>query len=240
MEIIEHECNSPEEFIALDEVLLARAEKGEISETLRFWESKDHFVVLGRACKMREDCFEEHLPKDGIKIVRRTSGGGTVLQGPGCFNYSAILAYESSADYRNIDSSYRKILGAISGLLCEHGLETKVLPLSDITLGGRKISGNAQARKRKFFLHHGTFLLGFDLKKISLYLKHPSVEPEYRLRRAHEEFLENLPITRETIKDILVKVFMPYGTRELLGEEEKETEELTKSKYSDPAWNLEF
>ncbi|MFQ5952668.1 MAG: biotin/lipoate A/B protein ligase family protein [Candidatus Omnitrophota bacterium] len=207
MKLVEFSANTPEEHIVLDELLLLKAGAGEVGETLRFWETKEHFVVLGRAGKVEEDCFLDKCRQDNIKILRRISGGGTVLQGPGCFNYSTILSYERDDNYRHVKSSYKKILGMISGSLKTKGFNTVFYPISDLALDGKKISGNAQARKRKYFLHHGTFLYDFDLDKISHYLKCPKKEPEYRKGRPHEDFLANIPMEKEELKEIIKEVF---------------------------------
>jgi lipoate-protein ligase A len=66
--------------------------------------------------------------------------------------------------------------------------------ISDLALGGRKFSGNAQQRKRTHLLHHGTILYDFDLALAGRYLRPPPRQPEYRAGRAHEEFLRNLQI----------------------------------------------
>ena len=84
---------SPQENIHLDEELLLKTELSKEGETLRFWESKEYFVVIGRSGKAEEECHLDRCSRDGIKIVQRLSGGGTVLQGPGCLNYSLILSY---------------------------------------------------------------------------------------------------------------------------------------------------
>ncbi|MBU0571257.1 MAG: lipoate--protein ligase family protein [Candidatus Omnitrophica bacterium] len=240
MQLIEYPCKTPEELIALDEVLLLKAESGEIGETLRFWESRDLFVAVGRACRVEEDCFRASCADDGIKIIRRISGGGTVLQGPGCYNYSVILAYGENTPYKNVNSSYRSILGGISDRLKTKGIRAEVLPLSDLAVEGLKISGNAQARKRSFFLHHGTFLSGFDIGKVSRYLKHPLVEPEYRHGRTHDEFIGNIQISPFEIREIIKEMFAPAGRRKPDAGELQGMKALVDSKYSVDKWNYIF
>ena len=78
-------------------------------------------------------------------------------------------------------------------------------PVSDLAILNKKISGNAQSRKRNFFLHHGTFLYNFDIKIISRYLKIPSKEPVYRKKRSHEDFLANIPAASGKLKKMLAK-----------------------------------
>ncbi|MGD2279050.1 MAG: lipoate--protein ligase family protein, partial [Candidatus Omnitrophota bacterium] len=196
----------------MDEFLLAKAEKGEMGETLRFWEAKEHFIVVGRAGKVKEDCFTGRCLEDGVRILRRVSGGGTVLQGPGCLNYSAVLSYERGNDFKDIRTSYNYILGKISDNFKAKGVNVDFFPVSDLALGGKKVSGNAQARKKRFFLHHGTFFYAFDLPRVASYLKHPSSEPEYRNSRPHKDFLTNLPISGDRIKRSILEVFSASET----------------------------
>ena len=74
---------------------------------------------------------------------------------------------------------------------------------SDLAVGGRKFCGNAQQRKRRFLLHHGSLLHGFDLERVGRYLKVPPRRPDYRGDRGHAVFLMNLPAAPEAIIDRL-------------------------------------
>ena len=71
---------------------------------------------------------------------------------------------------------------------------------SDLAAAGRKFSGNAQQRKRRFLLHHGTLLYAFDLSRVGRYLRPPPRQPEYRAGRDHVAFLRNLDLPAEEIK----------------------------------------
>ena len=74
--------------IDFDEVLLSLAEKHSRGEYLRFWEPSKVFIVLGRIGRAEIDVNLTHVQEDHIPVLRRSSGGGTVLQGPGCLNYN--------------------------------------------------------------------------------------------------------------------------------------------------------
>jgi lipoate-protein ligase A len=241
MRLVEWFTNTPEEAIALDELLLVKAEAGRIGETLRLWHPREYFVVTGRAKRAGKDCFLSRCRQENIKIIRRISGGGTVLQGPGCLNYSVVLSYDRDGKYRDIRSSYRRILESVSGAFKAKGLGIEFLPISDLVLDGRKVSGNAQARKRKHFLHHGTFLFDFDIEKISRYLRHPLEEPEYRRQRAHEDFLTNVPVVPGQLEGLLKEVFLPSS--DVWRPDRQDMEELdnmVQRKFSLDAWNFAF
>ena len=241
MKLVEYSSSIPEEQIALDEFLLTEAEAGRVGETLRFWEPKEYFVVVGRAGAVNQNCFLDGCNRDGIKIIRRISGGGTVLQGPGCLNYSAVLSYHRDKDYRNINYSYEHILEDISKIFRTKGYDVDFFPISDLALKGKKVSGNAQARKKEYFLHHGTFLLNFDLGKVSAYLKHPPTEPDYRQGRLHEDFLANIPLAAGEIKEIIKNTFRCSNDIWKPEESElKDVEDLVLAKYGNDSWNYAF
>ena len=183
---------SPLENILYDEVLLDLAEQGRGGEVLRFWESPEIFVVLGRTSNPAEDIYIEEALCDQIPVLRRASGGGTVLQGKGCLNYALILSKEKNPQVMKIRESYQFILGKIVQSLKNLGIAAEFKPISDLAVGEKKFSGNAQKRGKKFILHHGTILYGFDLSLIEKYLTIPKNIPEYRRGRAHRDLIVNL------------------------------------------------
>ena len=168
------------ENLALDEALLLAAEAGQGGEVLRFWEWPHPAVVLGSGCRLAEDVDEAACAADGVPVLRRSSGGGTVLLGGGCLLYTLVLNYGRSGALEEIRPSYCFILGRVAAAL---GPEAAQEGISDLALGGRKFSGNAQQRKRRHLLHHGTLLYAFDLGRVGRHLRPPPRQPEYRAGR---------------------------------------------------------
>ncbi len=191
------------ENLALDELLLVSAEEGKSGEILRFWEWPNYAVVLGAGCKLTDDVDERRCQADGVPILRRSSGGGTVLLGPGCLCYSLVLELDSQPALQSIRSSYAWILAKICDALSTIHPGIHQAGISDLALGDRKFSGSAQQRKRRFLLHHGTLLYDFDLGRVGRYLQLPHRRPEYRAARAHEEFLINFPGNAAEIAKLL-------------------------------------
>ncbi|OGS19459.1 MAG: hypothetical protein A3J83_04825 [Elusimicrobia bacterium RIFOXYA2_FULL_40_6] len=220
--------------LALDEALLILAERSEIGETIRFWESKKHFVVLGTSNKIEQEVNVEYCRQDEIPIFRRSSAGGTVLQGPGCLNFSFVLSYKRDGSLADVNKSYGYILGkVIEAAKIVTGIrEISFKPISDIVLDEKKVSGNAQQRKRNFMLHHGTWLYDFDLNLISKYLKEPLKRPEYRLNRNHAEFVTNVPLDVEKFKEEITKAFSISMKSDVFDKAKPLMEELVKTKYS--------
>src|SRR5262249_59149077 len=97
------------------------AEGGPGGEVLRVWEWPAPAVVLGGGSRLAQDVDETACRADGVPILRRASGGGTVLLGRGCLLYSLVLSYQRSPELNDLTSSYASLLErvreALSGLL---------------------------------------------------------------------------------------------------------------------------
>ncbi len=197
---------SLEENLAFDEALLLSAEAGVSSESLRFWEYPGLAVVLGAGGSLALDVHEAGCNADGVLIQRRPSGGGTVLLGRGCLLFSLVLAYEHVLALREVNASYRWILGHLCEALRPIA-NVEPAGISDLTIAGRKVSGNAQQRKARHVLHHGTLLYNFELPLIGKYLKTPEREPAYRTGRNHGTFVANLPVDGEQLKNLISTAF---------------------------------
>jgi lipoate-protein ligase A len=191
------------ENLALDEALLLEAESGRSGEILRLWEWPTLAVVLGTAGQIAAEANQDNCARDGVPILRRSSGGGTVLLGPGCLVYSLVLSYDRAEELTQIGSSYRYILGKICRALAPLVPDVAPAGISDLAIGGRKVSGNSQQRKRTHLLHHGTLLYQFDAAQVGRYLRLPARQPDYRHGRDHASFLANLPLDRETLEQSL-------------------------------------
>ncbi|MCU0785114.1 MAG: lipoate--protein ligase family protein, partial [Verrucomicrobia bacterium] len=96
--------------LACDEALLDWCEAGGDGEVLRFWESPGHFVVVGYANKVATEVNAAACEAREIPVLRRCSGGGTVVQGPGCLNYALILRITADGPTRNISAANQFIM----------------------------------------------------------------------------------------------------------------------------------
>jgi lipoate-protein ligase A len=201
---------------------------------LRVWEWPRPAVVLGAGCRLADDVGEAACRADGVPILRRSSGGGTVLLGAGCLLYSLVLRHEGQAALAEIRPSYRYILGRIGAALAEGVGEVEPAGVSDLALAGRKFSGTAQQRKRSHLLHHGTLLYAFDLDRVARYLREPPRQPEYRAGRPHRAFLFNLPIGGDELKRRLRRAWSAGEPAARWPEEE--VGRLVAEKYSLTEW----
>lgn len=194
---------TPQENLALDEALMDWCEEGLGTEVLRFWEAPQYFVVLGYSSKIESEVKLGSCRRAGVPVFRRASGGGTVLQGPGCLSYSLVLNIPERGPLAGIRSATCHIMNLHREALNPLAPGIKVCGTSDLTVGERKFSGNAQRRKRRAFLFHGTFLLDFDLARVQELLEHPGRRPDYRADRSHADFLTNLRVPAARVKQQL-------------------------------------
>lgn len=228
---------TPAENLAYDESLLDFCECAGGPEILRLWEPTEYFVVVGYANKVDLEVNREACDANGIPIFRRCSGGGTVVQGRGCLNFSVILNFSENEALQTITRANQFIMGRHRELFNELlGNGVSVEGHTDLALNGLKFSGNAQRRKKNFLLFHGTFLLNFDIPLIERLLRMPSQQPEYRHNRPHERFLINVEMQTENLKYRLQNSWKAFDGRLDLPDVSKEL----VGKYQSEEWRLKF
>lgn len=196
MWLIETDFATAAEHLAFDEALVESADAwaglGPAPvETLRLWEIKQPVVVLGRGSKPAE-VFEDRCREDGVPILRRCSGGASIVAGPGCLMYSLLLSLEADAALRDLAMAHRFVMQRVLEAVREIEPRVELDGTCDLVIDGKKCSGNAVRYKRNWMLYHGTLLYDFRLEAVSWYLAMPPRQPSYRAGRAHAEFLTNI------------------------------------------------
>lgn len=189
--------DSPQRNLACDEALLDACEAREAAEVevLRIWSFPAPAVVLGRSSKIDDEVDRAACSRSGTSILRRCSGGATVVGGPGCLMYSLVLSIGLRPQLASIDAAHDLVMETNRRALAACGVEAVRQGICDLTYEGRKISGNALRVKRKHVLYHGTLLASADLQLIAGVLGTPPRQPEYREGREHHEFIGNAPVS---------------------------------------------
>ena len=230
---------TPEENLACDEALLDMCDENKAEEVLRFWEPARYFVVVGYANEVAAEVNLAFCEANAIPVLRRCTGGGTVLQGPGCLNYSLILRIEEAGPLQSISGTNEFVLKRHAVALSEAlGWPAEMRGHTDLSIGDLKFSGNAQRRKRNCLLFHGTFLLDFDIELIAKALLMPSKQPEYRQQRPHVDFLMNLGMPAQQVKEALCKMWHA-GARQAEIPFDR-INALIGEKYDREEWNRKF
>jgi lipoate---protein ligase len=244
---------TPAANLACDEALLDLCETGTADEVLRFWESTQTFVVVGYANQVAREVNLALCHQQNIPVLRRCSGGGTVVQAPGCLSFALVLRIDEAGPLSTIPGTnacimrkhqqvFQKLLrqGALPDTVDVHfdknAPGVQIQGHTDLALDHLKFSGNAQRRRRHYLLFHGTFLLDCDLPLISQLLPHPSREPDYRAGRPHSKFITNAPLSPATVKQVLRDA---WGAHEPWPDAPwPAIEQLVRERYSSDLWNL--
>ena len=117
-------------------------------------------------------------------------------------------------------------------------LKISVRGHTDLCLGDLKFAGNSQRRRKNFLLFHGTLLLNCDLALVSELLPMPSLQPDYRASRPHEDFVTNLNLPAEKVKAALANAW--NANDDLRQPPLEEISKLAREKYSAREWNFKF
>ena len=239
MRLLDLTLPTPEENLALDEALLEEAESSAAPvETLRLWETAHSLIVVGRGSQLEVEVDQSaSAAGTGIPILRRTSGGASIITGPGCLMYAVVLSYASRPALRSIDEAHRFVMGTIAASLSAIVPGVARRGICDLTLGDKKFSGNSLRCKKRTLLYHGTLLYDFPLELVARLLKMPPRVPDYRAGRGHDQFVTNLPLSRAVLVNTLVTAFDAVEPRSEWPREL--TNRLVNEKYSQREWNYQ-
>ncbi|MDA1055151.1 MAG: lipoate--protein ligase family protein [Planctomycetota bacterium] len=236
MKLLDLTLDTPAENLALDEALLEQAEAGPCGDdVLRLWESRQTAVILGRSSRIDDEVNLAACTTASIPVLRRCSGGTSVVIGPGCLMYSVVLGYQKNPALRMVDVAHKYVLGKVLDAVKQFLPSAVFQGTSDLTLNNRKFSGNSLRCKRDHLLYHGTLLCGFSLDQIGRWLKSPPRQPEYRQWRSHEEFVTNLGLDLASLRRALAD---QWDAKDVLKAWPKSlTSELVEQRYRQAAWH---
>src|SRR5262245_21310036 len=239
MKYLDLTCADPAHNLACDEALLELFERQCIDDgLLRVWQPENYFVVLGHSNRFAAESDVAACAAAGIPILRRVSGGGAVLQGPGCLNYALILDSDVF-DVRNIAAGFHYVLNRHRKLCAKLvAREVRVRGISDLTVGDRKFSGNSQYRKSRYCLVHGTSLVDFDLSMIDRCLQLPQKQPKYRANRPHADFVTNLNLDLDRLRAGLRETW--GASADFASTPLDSVERLVTSRYGRTDWSKKF
>jgi len=192
-----------EESLIHGDALIQPAEV-ELVEGFSTWEFDRICVVLGRGSKISEAnvalCQEDDVP-----IVRRCTGGASIVAGPGCLMYSVILSLQDRPALRSINLAHQFVMERIERATQKLDSRVTLQGICDLTIEDRKFSGNALRYTRDWLLYHGTILYRFPIESISRYLALPPRQPQYRDGRSHVDFLTNIDCERKQLTQRLLE-----------------------------------
>jgi len=159
------EGNNAYRNMAIDRAILVANSKGLVPPTVRFYYWVPSAITIGYFQSLEEEVDLLMCKKHGVDYVRRITGGGSVFHEHE-LTYSIVISENHKKIPKNIMDSYCRICGAIIKGLDNFGIKSVYHPINDILSDGKKISGNAQTRKHRTVLQHGTVILDVDVEKM--------------------------------------------------------------------------
>ena len=156
---IENRCTDPAHNLAMEQYFFETLPAGR--SCFMLWQNCPA-VIIGRYQNTVEEINERFVRENGIRVVRRMTGGGAVYHDLGNLNYSFISPV---ADAAELDFSFfcQPIIRALASL----GVRAEVSGRNDIVIDGKKVSGTAQHVGGGRVLHHGTLLFDVDFSRMA-------------------------------------------------------------------------
>lgn len=205
---------------------------------IRVWKFDKPTVILGRSSKIDVEVDRAWCEERGLNVLRRCTGGASVVGGPGCLMYSVVVGVPANGGLRNIDAAHDYVMQRVHAAVRRQLPAAERSGICDLTWQGRKFSGNSLRVARHHLLYHGTLLLAADLDLIAKCLAYAPRQPEYRRGRNHRDFICNVELDESMLVMSLAKEFgVRGGSVELENAIERIADELLLSRYNRHDWH---
>lgn len=183
------------------------------SNSFLLWIPDKSYIVLGASNHWEDALITDNVKRDNIAVLKRPSGGQTVMLTPDNLIISAIFFDKESLQPKEIFQNLNRLI--VSAIEAAGVKDLSLNGISDIEISGQKIMGSSIYRNKKALLYHAVLNLGEPAATFEKYLKHPVKEPDYRNGRKHSEFVTSLREKGYTsdytlLKDILNEKLKAY------------------------------
>jgi lipoate-protein ligase A len=235
--------------LAIEEAIFQEEIAKKNCPTVRFWRNNPA-VIMGYSQSVEAEVNLDVCRREGIKVVRRFSGGGTVYQDPGTLDYSiSIKADHPLIKGQDITQSQKTLCSGVIVALKTLGTSPVFESPSNILINNKKVSGNAQARRKSTIMHHGTLLVNANLDLLVKALDVPNPVKTIKAVSSKKSQITNLSdelgwlVLMEKVVDAHKQGFEQTFSVHLLKDnlsktEERLAEKLYAEKYSRDEWNL--
>lgn len=187
MYLICNDSTDPAFNLALEEYALTRL----TGNYILLWRNA-RAVIIGKNQNAAEEVNLDYAREKNISVNRRLSGGGAVFHDLGNINYTVVKDRE-----KNDFGGYAEFTGPVIAFLRELGVEAQLSGRNDLTVGGMKVSGNAQAAAQGRIMHHGTLLYDVCVDELAGVLRPSKIKLESKgvksVRSRVTNLIEHLP-----------------------------------------------
>ena len=160
---LESNSTNPYFNLAMEEYVFEHLDRSK--EYFMLWQNKNT-IVVGKYQNTAEEVNQEYVDSQGIRVARRLSGGGAVYHDDGNLNFTFIVDQNSNPNF-NFNLFVIPVIKALEEL----GVHAEFTGRNDLTIDGKKFSGNSQYIKRSRIMHHGCIMLDSNLDKVQLSLR---------------------------------------------------------------------
>ncbi|MGY3748664.1 lipoate--protein ligase [Vagococcus acidifermentans] len=214
-------------------------EQKRFDDTVFFLWQTPPTVMLGNFQNSFQEVNAEAAAADGVAVTRRLTGGGTIYTDMNSFQFSFIKkGVSETIDF----SRYLDIIVAALGKL---GVTAVYNSRNDLTIEGRKVSGNAQSARAGYTLHHGSLLYHVDFSKMTRYLTPPPYKlvskgiTSVRERTANiRDFLPEKQSAADfyhTLMDLIIAE-NDVATYRLTADDQQQVKQLAEEKFCSWDW----
>jgi lipoate-protein ligase A len=240
--------------MAVDEAVFRARIRGSVPNTLRFYCWNPSAVSVGRFQSVEKEVQLENCRKQGVDVVRRITGGGTVYHGAGDEITYSLVAGKESLKAKDIPGVFSEVYAGLAQAIETFGLtadlnEGTAKSCPNLTVKGKKVSGSAQCHRAGVVLQHGTLLVKVNLEKMFTLLRVPWANSLMEIVKVARERITSLEdelarsVSLRTVYDALTEGFqkalsISLVEGELTPSELELAEELRRKKYVTFEWNF--
>ncbi len=182
-------------------------------QSYKLWIPDNTYIILGASNTPENALNTAAVEEDKITVLKRPSGGQTVILTPQTLVISVFFPSASSLHPSKI---FYHVNAVIIQSLADEGIETlSMRGISDIAIADKKILGSSIYKSKEKIFYHAVLNFNEDTTTFDRYLKHPTREPDYRKGRNHKDFVTSLvengyQKSMQTIVNSLKKYFTDY------------------------------
>jgi lipoate---protein ligase len=238
MLFIDNNNTNPYFNLAMEEYLLK-----ELNEDIFILWRNEPAIIVGKNQNTISEINIDYVKEHSIPVVRRLTGGGAVFHDLGNINFTFI-----SKDREEDLNDFRKFTKPILEVLQELSVEAEFSGRNDLTIKGKKFSGNAQCNYKNKVMHHGTLLFSSEITDLSAALKVKSIKFEGKSVKSVTSRVTNIsehlpnPITISEFRDkIMNHVVSSHGKNNIYHFTDKDLDSINKlvrDKYNTWDWNF--